>query len=367
MSKKSRAPLPNFRRATTADQVAVNLREGMEKGLWGNRLPSERELARHLGVSRPSVHAALLELARAGVVENGNRRVARVLSPRPSPATVPMACIATPFSREAFGSALAEDPFRLVMRAQLADAGIGWNETIDARLGKKEPGRYLSKLVAEHGRACWLIDNSSPGIQHWFEQARIPTLVLGSCYAGVRLPSIDTDYHAIGRHAASHLLRHGHRRLALILAPHAKPGDLACRDSIVQALAESTQPMSVVEMTAKLNPARLRLEFDRLLARRPRPTVVFTMLPEITQTVLLHLLRSGIRVPDEISLISRDSHALFDVGAPEITRYDSSNVKKAHVIVRVVQSLLAGRPVSAKPILLTPTFVPGGTFSRPPG
>ena len=367
MSQKSRPPFPHFRRATTADQVAATLRDGMERGLWGHRLPSERELARHLGVSRPSVHAGILELARAGLVEHGQRRLTRVLLPRPSPAAEPTACIATPFSRGAFGPALAEDPFRLLVRAQLADAGIGWNESIDARLGRKDPGRYLAKLVAEHGRACWLIDNSSAGIQNWFEQARLPTLVLGSCYSGVRLPSIDTDYHAIGRHAASHLIRHGHRRLALILGPHAKPGDLACRDSLIQALADSHRPMAVVEIAATLDLARLRLELDRMLARRPRPTVVFTMLPEITQTVLVHLLHAGVRVPGEISIISRDSHALFDVGAPELTRYVSSNVKKAHAVVRLVQSLVAGRPVSAKPILLTPTFVPGGTFSRPPG
>ena len=72
--------LPHFRRATTADQIAANLREGMARGVWDRLLPSERELARYFGVSRPSIHAALLELARAGLVENNGRRPIRIVS-----------------------------------------------------------------------------------------------------------------------------------------------------------------------------------------------------------------------------------------------------------------------------------------------
>lgn len=50
-----------------ADQIAVLIREGEYAA--GGRLPAERDLARQLGVSRPTVREALIALEIAGLVE----------------------------------------------------------------------------------------------------------------------------------------------------------------------------------------------------------------------------------------------------------------------------------------------------------
>ncbi len=52
-------------------QIADQLRAAIQAGEWqvGERLPAERDLARQLGVSRPSVREALIALEVEGVVE----------------------------------------------------------------------------------------------------------------------------------------------------------------------------------------------------------------------------------------------------------------------------------------------------------
>src|SRR3954468_4882614 len=64
-------PLGPLRAATTGEQVAHRLSTAIALGEFslGDRLPSERELAALLKVSRESVRAALRRLADAGLIE----------------------------------------------------------------------------------------------------------------------------------------------------------------------------------------------------------------------------------------------------------------------------------------------------------
>ena len=359
------AVFPRFHRTSVADQVAIALREGIEQGVWGFSLPSEHELADHFEVSRPSIHAGVLQLAKEGLIEIGQGRVAHIIPQRRSSAAVPLVCILHPFTRHMIGVAAAEDPVQLAIHAELAARGIDWKEVFDARLGRKNPAYYLEKLVATNRRACWVMHSSSLPTQRWFENAGVPMLVLGSCYPGVSLPSVDSDYRAVGWHAAGRIVHFGHRHVAIILPYDPLPGDHACREGIIQYLNRADPQITITETTATPDVLKFRSKLERLVASRERPTVVFTMRPETTQAVFFQLLCSGLRIPRDISLISRDSHILFETGLPEITRYRSASTKKARMAVRIIQSLLKGNSVSRRPVLMMPTFVAGETLDCP--
>ena len=59
------------RRGTTSEEVVAQLREMIHKGELrpGDRLPPERDLARQLGVSRPTLRAGISSLAAVGVLQ----------------------------------------------------------------------------------------------------------------------------------------------------------------------------------------------------------------------------------------------------------------------------------------------------------
>lgn len=65
-------------------QVYLDLRGSLDDGTWqpGDRLPPERELARHYGVSLITVRRALSELAQQGRIERTRGRGTHVLHPR---------------------------------------------------------------------------------------------------------------------------------------------------------------------------------------------------------------------------------------------------------------------------------------------
>src|ERR1700745_1965345 len=60
------------RRGTTSEEVVAQLREMIHKGELrpGDRLPPERDLAKLLGVSRPTLRAGIRSLAAVGVLES---------------------------------------------------------------------------------------------------------------------------------------------------------------------------------------------------------------------------------------------------------------------------------------------------------
>ena len=355
---------PHFYRASIAHQAAAALRDAIKNGVWRYFLPSEHQLATDFKISRPSVHAALVMLKNEGLVAMGQGRLAKVISCPPVTKAQPMVCVVAPFSRKTVG--LADDPLLIELRGNLAAQGIGWDEAFDARLKGKGLNDHLARLVESRDRMCWLIESSSSAIQHWFHQAGVRALVLGSCHAGVRLPSVDSDYRAIGWHAAGCIARLGHRHIAVVAPNNLLGGDITCRDGIADYIATTKGKVVMTEIRAGQSPAQLKSRLDRLLARRPRPTVVFTVLPEITLAVLFHLQRIGLKVPGDISLVSRDTHLLFEMGMPEITRYCTPMRKKVDCVVGVVQSLLAGHPVSSEPNLISPTFIAGETLARLP-
>lgn len=357
---------PEFRRASVADQAALALRESIRQGVWGAHLPGEHELARRLSISRPTVRAALARLAEDGIIaiRKGCRTRVCATEAINLEGIPPAVCLVVPAHREAQG--LAENPILTEMRALFAVQGIGWEEVFDRALGRRSPEPRLATLVHQRRHVCWLLLSASQVMQRWFEESKHPTLVIGSCHDGVRLPSVDMNYYAIGWHAAGSLAKTGHRRVAVVLPHRALAGDLACLHGLKNYAQRLPNPISVTEVVAGPSRVGFVASLDRLLARPERPTAIFCIHVSEALTVLAHVLRMGLRVPQDISLLCRETIPAVDSGLPELTRYRRQVVRQANLTVRIARSMLAGQDVPRRAHLIMPAFVPGGTLAPPP-
>lgn len=362
--KNNQGALAEFHRASVSDQAAAALRDSILEGAWGELLPGEHELARRLGVSRPTVRAALAQLAQDGfiTIKKGCRTRLRCDRTSPVDNAPPTVCLVVPSSRESLG--LGGRPVIMEMRARFAERGVGWEEIFDRTLGRRHPESRLTSIVSGRRHVCWLLLGASATIQRWFAEAGVPALVLGSCHEGVELPSVDVNYHAIGWHAAGFLAKHGHRRIAIVLPQQPLAGDLACLRGLVKYGDRPEVPFSVIEIAAGPSRAGLLATLDRVLRSANAPTAIFCMHVEHLLMVLVHLLRSGRRVPNEVSVICRETTTSLDRGLPEITRYQSPTAKQARMTVRIAQGMLSGHQVTTKANLILPAFVAGETVVR---
>jgi DNA-binding transcriptional regulator YhcF (GntR family) len=351
-------------RSSLSHRAATTLRETIRSGALSDPLPGTHELARRLGISRPSVSAALTLLAAEGliVVRRGCRTrlaVSRQTRARP---LQPSVCVIQPTSSDQFIQ--RQSTVQLELRARFASRGIGWEEVVDPKLVGPCPEAQIRRLVGGRRNVVWILIMAPESTQCAFARLGVPALTVGTCFAGVDLPSIDFDHAAVGWHAAGSIIAHGHTKLGLLLPTDPAPGDQACRLGFLRYINQQPARIAITEISAPANPARYRARLRQSLRPADRPTVLFTMRPPLTLTLFTHLLASGLLIPRDISIVSRDTHPLFDAALPELTRYNGSMTKLATRIVRITEDLLAGRHPAHRSAYVTPTFVPGSTLAK---
>ncbi len=356
-------PAPwGFQRTSVVEQAAAALRDAIRRGELRDPLPGGHQLSRQLGVSRPTLRVALRRLAAEGLLQVQQGRRSRLATRVPSRDTdiKPAICIVSPGS---LASPLNQQhPILLEMHVEFAGRGVGWEAVFEPRLAGARPGRRLEQVVAARPHVCWILFAATETMHRWFAARQLPTVVVGSSIPGLSLPSADLDYAGIGWHAGGMFARHGHRQVALLLPEQPLPGDIASRDHFLRYFAQRAPEAHLWECRVPENPAQRRTTLDRLLSAPRRPTAILTLRQGLTLAVLRHALSLGLRIPADLSLVSRDTHPLFDSGFPELTRYSGSARKIAVRAVRIAVHLLAGQKVSSRPSLVTPAFIPGSTL-----
>ncbi len=348
--------LPEFHPRTAAEQAANALREALQVGHLPDPLPGEHVLAAHFGLSRPTVRRALSLLAQEGwlTLRKGSRtRLRQPHAPRPTGQRAVCALVAVPTHPHSENPVLAE------LRRALGPE-VAWEVLSDARLASPRPQRRVAALVAARPGVCWVLAGSTPELQAWFARSGVPTLVLGSGTEPGVLPSVDLDYRAVGWHAAGQLLRAGCRRIILAQPPRLLPGDEATHAGLAAYLAHRGEPPPMVLRWPSATAGCATL--DRALQSGGKPGFL-SLRPLLTLTLLTHLLRRGIRLPQEAALISRDSEPFLQAALPSPARYESTPEARVRRAARILHALAAGtlRPPWPE-VRLMPGFTPGQTL-----
>mgnify|MGYP001595865554 CR=1 FL=1 len=203
-------------------------------------------------------------------------------------------------------------------------------------------------------------------MQQWFLTHSIPTLVIGSCHASVRLPSLDFDYRSVCRHAAGVFLSKGHRRIALIVPDLGLAGDLASEQGFLEAAGPHGRGGDARLAVVRHNgtASDLYRMLDPLFDSPEPPTALVVAKPNHVLRVVFYLLRRGLSVPGKVSLISRDQDSLFSDDSTPIAHYRFDDKVYSHRLVRLILKLASTGHLPTEPNLICPRFFAGSTVKR---
>ncbi len=336
------------------------LREALQRGEWTGTLPSERTLCTRLRISRPTLRAVLVQLEREGVlsaVENKKRQILAMPKSSPKAAQSRVIALLTPVPQQAM------PPFVLfwvdALRELLAEADYHLEVHASTHCFAAKPGAGLKKLTQRVPAAAWVLFRSTPVMQRWFVDQGVPAVIAGSCAEGIVLPSVDLDYRATCRHAATMLMQKGHRRIALLLPGSSHGGDGESEHGFREAFmsADATPLVMLHHETAE----QVVEHLDLLLKRKPLPTAIVIARSIHTLTVVTHLLRLGHRLPRDFAIVSRDDDAFLDHVVPRITRYSADAAKFAKRLSKLVLELAQTGRTSTTPVRLMPDLRRGET------
>ena len=356
-----------IRRESIVTQVVDALRQELPRLVHSNWLPGERELSNQFQVSRTTIRAALAQLQRQRLVRACPQKGYKILAERRQAGEKPSRMIV--WLQGSFHEGLKSRLQSMLYDIErgLNNAGYELKLCTDIHLQGHNRHQQLSRLVAEHHAAGWILTASSVKTQEWFMQHGIPSLVLGSCYAGIKLPNLDIDYRAVCRHAALLLWRLGHRRICL-LAPRARfGGDLAGEEGFKAALIQlSRGAQAPLIRYHNGSVGDIRRVLDDCLSETPAPTAFLVTRVLHALTVMSHLMRKGVRVPGHISLICRDDDEFMEHLVPSMAHYSVDLEIFARRGVRMLVQLATAGHLKPCARRMMPQFVRGNTVAPPP-
>lgn len=356
----SRPTLP--KRLSLVAQCVNSLQEGIASGYWQLALPGERELCESLQVSRRTLRLALDELQRQGLLELSGRQRRRITSPtlaKAQPDTARLIGVLTPASFLSLPSPISYLMDTLRSRLTAADYEVQFH--ISAPCYSSSPARALSKFFADHPATAWLILSAQVPMQRWLESQHLPCLILGSSAPGITLPSVDTDFHVSCHHAGSLLWRKGHRRIALLLPKGMYGGDLASEEGLREAL-KSMPGTHLRVLRHDTSTSSLCALLDDTLRSPDAPTAYIVARAAHVLTVMMHLMRRGKRIPQDVAVLARDNDPILDATSPSVARYGIQPKQLVSRIALALRQLADTGSLEAHNIRLMPEYLAGDSI-----
>lgn len=230
------------------------------------------------------------------------------------------------------------------------------------------PGKTLAQLIRNEPQRAWVITESTSIIQSWFESNRVNSVIVGSPHGETSIPSVDLNYRAVGRHAAGQFLRAGHRAIAIMVGDPARGGDNECRAGFEEAVkAHSVETIDFIVARHTFTPDSIFRSIQLLVRRKITPTALLVGNSPYYLAAHTALCSLGLKIPKDITLISRDDDPYLKFVHPEPARYSCPPALMAKRIGRILLKLHEVSTTKQVPEKLMPFFLEGATLAKRSG
>ena len=344
-------------------QTAAVLKERIYSGVWHKWLPGEHELCAQLKVARMTLRGALSQLEQAGLVRarQGKRREILARRRRTAPGSSGRVLLLSPVPL----SVLSHLHVFCANELREALENVGFHFEIHAERGLygHGSGAGLERLMKQLRPAACVLLSSTEKMQFWFSRRRLPCVIWGTKHPGVELPSVDKAFRAVCRHAVGLFLARGHRRAVLLNPNSGAAGDLESEEGFREGAAQHKQE-EVQAGVARHDGTvgDLCTAVSALLRRRDPPTALLVSRAAHVLTVMGYLMRCGLRLPQDMALISRDHEPFLDHMVPGVARYVVSPESMAQRIFATLLGIVQTGLVSPATHQIMPEFTEGETL-----
>jgi len=200
-----------------------------------------------------------------------------------------------------------------------------------------------------------------------FAQAGIPVVLIDPMNVpDDSVPSIGATNFSGGMAATDHLLRLGHRRIAMIEGRHDAVCNAARLHGYQAALTGAgitPDPRLIKQGDFRFEPAhRAALE---LFALDDPPTAVFTANDLEAFGVIEAARRHGLRVPQDVSVVGFDDTAAAGTSAPPLTTVRQPFAEIGRAALRTLLRLAAGEPLDSHRVELATQLVVRSSTAPP--
>ncbi|WP_089244698.1 LacI family DNA-binding transcriptional regulator [Rhodococcoides kyotonense] len=257
-----------------------------------------------------------------------------------------------------------QQPFHgdLVEHVYAAAGRHGYDVMLSAVAPTRDEGSAVQALVRERCEAALLLGSGVDATELAGIDARVPAVTLLRASGVDGIGSVRSDDVAGIASAVEHLADLGHTRIAHIDGGRSAGAEDRRRgfvDAIRRRGLESGARVVAGGVTETEGAEGMRI----LLADGEAPTAVVAFNDNSATGVLDHLVRRGIGVPGDISVVGYDDSRLARIAHIQLTSISQDVVALADAAVDSALARIAGEPV--RDVVLAPTLVRRHTTAGP--
>lgn len=309
-------------RLSLPEQVAACLREGLQRGRWGDAFPGEFQLAAELDVSRNTVRRALEVLEKEGfVVRSGLGRRRSITAAGRAMASQRALRVAILRNDSLLGANPQTTLTLDTIVRSLEASGYGAFECQKTQVELGHDVSQIKRQLIAASADAWVIEAGSRPLLEWCASQQTPSLALYGRTEGLQIARTGPDAVSAYAEATRQLIALGHRRIVLIVReefrrPPVAGGELA----FLSELKAQGIPASGYNLPEwDESPAGFERLMDSLFRTTP-PTALIVDETCWFIAALGFLVRRGLRVPEQVSVVAGEGVPVLDMCWPRFAQ-----------------------------------------------
>lgn len=352
--------MERFQVQTASEQVTSYLRHELLSGAWQEWMPGVERLANDLGVGIHTVCEAVNQLEGEGLlVSQGHRKRRRiVVKPRVASSMLRLQILLYDNSTHSHHHDILQGLERVGCRAGFAPKTLD-----DLGMQPKRVVDFVSKTPAD----AWLVEAGSRSILEELTRQRLPIFAVFGRFRGLPMAGISPNKATAVADATRHLVGLGHRRIVLLARSDRRLPEPGASE---RAFLNELQAHNIITGAFNLPEwEETASGMGRLLESMFRftpPTAIIVQTPDALLRVMQFLMKCGLRVPEDVSLICTERVNLFNWCEPTIAHIDWNRGTLIRGAARWARRLSEGRE-DRRQSQIQGRFVNGGTIGPAPG
>jgi DNA-binding LacI/PurR family transcriptional regulator len=341
-----------------AQQVAEYLRGELQQKRWIGTMPGRSQLAKELGISGKLVEAALVLLEQAGLLASQGLRRRRSITLQDEKKI----SAALRVGILLYGSEDRKSDYILELVQKLQEQGHCPFFTDRNLTGLRMDVRRIAAFVAQNPADAWVVMAGSHDVLEWFSRQPTPAFALFGRLLSVHIAGTGSLKSTTMGTVVRRLTALGHSRIVFLTREVRRKPDPGI---VERAFLEELQAQGIATGPYNLPDWEDNQEgfsdcLSSLFQSTP-PTALIVSTMEMFYATQQFLLHHGIRVPQDISIVSTDYHPTFTWCHPAISHIKSDSSVWVRDVVRWVNKVAHGKDDRHQQFS-TADFVEGGTI-----
>lgn len=185
----------------------------------------------------------------------------------------------------------------------------------------------------------------------------VPIILVDRYYENSSLPYVVTNNFHGGVMAASLLVRNGHKDIVCIQGPPSATTNKRRVDGFRTVMKENGLEDRIQIVGNEFSIQNGYLETKFLLNNETRPTAIFALSNNIGMGVIKAVREAGLRIPEDISLVSFDNYLYLDFLEPAVTRIGQKVDEMGKMAVKLLHRSISGHTEIRTQIELSPEMI----------